>query len=71
MSTSVIVWFLYVLWFCIPGSQGVYVVMPVPDPGPGGGRDRGGLRGVLSVSAQQHVTDGAGGRRDVDKEQGE
>lgn len=30
---------LRVLWFCVSGGEGVHVVLSVPDPGPGGGRD--------------------------------
>lgn len=61
-------------WFpsCrVSGGQGVHVVLPRPDSGPGGGRHCGGLRGVLPVSAHQHTADGAGERRHVDAEQGE
>lgn len=56
---------------CGPGSEGVGAVPSLPELGPGGGRDCGGLRGVLPVSAQQRSTDGAGEGRDVDAEQGE
>lgn len=59
------------LFFCAAGCESVHVVLPLPDSGAGGGRDRGGLGGLLPVSAQQHTADGAGERRDVDAEQGE
>lgn len=62
---------LGLLLCCGPGSEGVRAVLSLPDPGPGGGRDCGGLRGVLPVSAWRHSSDGAGEGRDVDTEQGE
>lgn len=62
---------LFLFCVCISGREGVHVVLPLPDSGPGGGRDRGGLGGVLPVSAHQHATDGAGEGRHVDAEQGE